>query len=180
MILSKLSLLLLTLCPQPSHPPALASAHVLPTRAQHCSNAPATVAGTKLTRRIPVLPRDNNYIWCVFGTETYITTQMLAARVAAPPLLAMINEAYGAAFAHLMAMGDGWLPSGQFEWETPEVRLSMMNANNRQMTWGVLASALWGLQELIQQEGAYTVVQLLVYDGIHQVGRGSIVLNIQG
>ena len=100
--------------------------------------------------------------------------------MAAPPLLAMINEAYGAAFAHLMAMGDGWLPSGQFEWETPEVRLSMMNANNRQMTWGVLASALWGLQELIQQEGAYTVVQLLVYDGIHQVGRGSIVLNIQG
>lgn len=51
---------------------------------------------------------------------------------------------------------------------------SAQNANNRQLTWGVLASALWGIRDFMTLSNVYSCAYISIFDGIHLVGTGRI------
>lgn len=52
--------------------------------------------------------------------------------------------------------------------------LHVWDANNHQVTWGVLASVLWAVKDFINSMHKYKTMSFGVYDGVHMVGRGTI------
>lgn len=123
-----------------------------------------------------LIPRAQQYIWCVHGTKTYVTMKM-AQTLASEAALALVNDAYNSVYAHLMTAGDGLLPKGKWSYKDPLLLLSVMNSNNHQMTWGVLASAIWGMKDFMTAENIYACNHFWVYDGINLIGMGRIAFN---
>lgn len=94
-------------------------------------------------------------------------------------MLALVNSAYITVFDHLLSAGDGLLPSGSWIFSTPMLSLSIMDANNHQVTWGVLASTLWGIKEFMTATNVYACANIWIFDGINLVGIAKIVLRGQ-
>lgn len=49
------------------------------------------------------------------------------------------------------------------------VRLTAWNANNHQITWGVLAAALVALKDYMSVQNWYGAVTFDIYDGVNRV-----------
>ena len=101
-------------------------------------------------------------------------TLRMTAPLLSEPILALVNDAYNNVYAHLMSVGDGLIPSGAFRFSTPVLTFSVGNANNHQMTWGILASALWGLKDFMTHVDIYACAHIWIFDRIHMVGTGRI------
>ena len=89
----------------------------------------------------------------------------------------ILNGASAAVFDHIVAAGDGTVLGGKFQWPPGELSLSQLlflkvwNANNHQITWGVMHStiaAIWNYMSLY----GWGVGHFDVYDGGIQVGYG--------
>ena len=52
--------------------------------------------------------------------------------------------------------------------------MAVSNANNHQLTWGVLKSALAALDDFINQNGGFVSATFDIFDGQNQVGTGKI------
>ena len=52
--------------------------------------------------------------------------------------------------------------------------LAVANANNHQMTWGVLQSVLAVLEDFINENGGFVSATFDIFDGRNQVGTGKI------
>ena len=52
--------------------------------------------------------------------------------------------------------------------------LSIHNADNHQMTWRTLASALWAVTDYMVKENNFGTMVFDIFDGANQVGQGSI------
>lgn len=73
---------------------------------------------------------------------------------------------------HIQDHGDGDVPAGQAKWVGNDgVALRVTNANNHQLTWGVLGVALQGVLS-IMGDGGYGKASFTIYDGPNQVGKG--------
>lgn len=99
----------------------------------------------------------------------------IVARIAQDVVLDTLAEAYEIIQQHLETNGDGVMPAGTFDRFPSDEGLSITiaNANNHQVTWGVLMTAFEALGDWMEQYG-YGSVIFQIYDGPNQVGRGSI------
>ena len=112
--------------------------------------------------------------WCAPDSAVYVVFKGVSA-IAQSVVLDSIAEVYEIILEHLETHGDGVMPAGTFErFPSDEgLEITITNANNHQVTWGVLQSALEALGDWMDQFG-YGSVVFQIYDGPNQVGRGSI------
>ena len=89
-------------------------------------------------------------------------------------LFALLSQAVIAVHFHIEAHGDGDVPSGEAKWAGNDgVALRVMNANNHQLTWGVLGVALQGVMSMMGS-GAFGKASFVIFDGPNMVGSGVI------
>lgn len=69
---------------------------------------------------------------------------------------------------------DGLLPGGLFRTESNNMILSIRNANNHQMTWHLLSSAILAVVDYMYSKNKFGTVVFDIFDGGNQVGQGSI------
>ena len=118
---------------------------------------------------------NGDYIrWCAPNSATYVVFKIVNA-LAESIVLDTLSEAWDIIVEQLHAYGDGVMPAGTFErYPSDEgLLISIWNANNHQVTWGVAQAALEALGDYMEQNG-YGSVIFQIYDGANQVGRGSI------
>lgn len=116
-----------------------------------------------------------NIIWCTPDTKTYLIINP-GSPIASELIINLLTGAGKAAAAQIAGQGDRRVQNGRFMWFQHmgrDVVLQVTNANNHQVTYGVLSSALAGLQDYMWNCG-YGGVQFKLYDGSNQVGQGSI------
>lgn len=113
-------------------------------------------------------------LWCAPDSAAYVVFRIVNA-LAASRVLDTMAEAYQIIYDQLLAHGDGVMPAGTFERYPSDqgLLISIWNANNHQVTWGVAQAALEALGDYMEQYG-YGSVIFHIYDGPNQVGRGSI------
>lgn len=95
----------------------------------------------------------------------------------------MLADAYNSILAHLLTNGDGLLAAGTWSFAQAnaggrgyKVGVSVRNANNHQITWGLLGSAVWGLGEFMRGRATSGSAVFEVWDGANQVGEGLVSL----
>lgn len=112
--------------------------------------------------------------WCASNTATYIVLKVVTA-LAERVVLDTLAEVFEIVQQQLETHGDGVIPARAFDrFPSDEGMLvSIMNANNHQVTWGVLQAAIEALGDYMEQHG-YASVTFQIYDGPNQVGEGSI------
>ena len=86
-----------------------------------------------------------------------------------------ITNAYNSVYAHLVHIGDGLIPEGTWKFQVHDLLIVVDNANNHQVSWGILASTIWGLRDFMTQIGFEGVVTFGIYEGAHLVGQGRVV-----
>lgn len=75
---------------------------------------------------------------------------------------------------YMQLLGDGVIPDGMVKWVGDEnLLLSVKNAANHQVTWGVLGAALMALSDYMSEFG-YGAASFGIFDGASQVGQGTI------
>lgn len=98
----------------------------------------------------------------------------MAQTLTSAPALALLDNAYNTVYGHLVTVGDGLIPHGLWATTTPMLSLAVVNADNHQITWGVLASAVWGLRDFMTRSNIYACAYISIFDGVHLVGTGRI------
>ena len=73
-----------------------------------------------------------------------------------------------------LSYGDKVIPTGVFNFAGYGANWYSANANNHQQTWGVLASAITALVDLMHAYGEFGYAQFQIFDGGNQVGQGSL------
>lgn len=112
--------------------------------------------------------------WCASNSATYIVLKVVTA-LAESVVLDTLAEVFEIVQQQLETHGDGVIPARAFDrFPSDEGMLvSILNANNHQVTWGVLQAAIEALGDYMDQYG-YGSVTFQIYDGQNQVGQGSI------
>ncbi|MCJ1298663.1 hypothetical protein MMC08_001453 [Hypocenomyce scalaris] len=118
-----------------------------------------------------------SFQWNAPGSQTYIRATLVAFAGDPSILNSMLNEAYQNVLSIIQAHGDGDIVNGAYRWtKNPDGPLGLQiwvrNANNHQLTYGVLGAALNALNEYMTLFGAGLTTTMDVYDGVNQVGQG--------
>lgn len=122
-----------------------------------------------------------NVLWCGIGTKTYILVS-IADMVSPEESMAgtlerILDGASAAVYDHIVAVGDGTILGGKFQWPPGELSMSQLlflkvwNANNHQLTWGVLHSTIAAIASFMNTHG-WGVGHFDIYDGGIRVGYG--------
>ena len=97
-------------------------------------------------------------------------TQAMSAAV----VQAMLTLGSQYVLDYIELLGDDVIPNGLIEWPgTDGILLSVRNAANHRVTWGVLDAALTALGDYMSKFG-YGVARSGIFDGNNQVGQGTI------
>ncbi|MCJ1305323.1 hypothetical protein MMC08_008137 [Hypocenomyce scalaris] len=173
-----LTILVPSILALPSTPPL-----PLQLRSQTCANSPSIIAGTLFTRDLTPptrLPRTNpSVIWCAPGTQTYISVTTASA-LPSTPLLHLLGEVSTAIAAQIQAHGDSLITEGVFSFLGPAAdgsaacALHVWNANNHQISWGVLLAATRALWDYMYNTGSFGGADFEIFDGGNQVGLGVV------
>lgn len=84
----------------------------------------------------------------------------------------VIDACYKLIVFAIQKHGDEILPGGYFNWMGINgIAVEAMNANNHQLTWGVLGAALKALKQYMESNG-YRQAHFDIYDGENMVGKG--------
>ena len=93
--------------------------------------------------------------------------------IAAESIRKMLDEAYNTVTDQIHAYGDGPLRGGQFFSMAEQTGVRILNANNHQVTWSVLAAALTVLFEYMSSTG-FGEATFTIHDGGILVGEGTV------
>ena len=85
-------------------------------------------------------------------------------------LLSAVASGVQATIGHA---GDGNIAGGALTRDEEGLRFEVKNANNHQVTWGVLGAAVEGLRDYMGEKG-WAGVKFEVYDGRNMVGEGAV------
>ena len=115
-----------------------------------------------------------NVVWCAENSDVFLMVRVIGATVG-PAVSDLLDQAYLDTIANMYAMGAHALIShGSFTRTGPHnLVFTAVNSNNHQMTWGVLAMAIEALASYMQSTGFGRVI-FTIYDGVNEVGSGSI------
>lgn len=131
-------------------------------------NSPSLNPRAKLT--IPIS-------WCSPGTQTWVTINVFNTYALNSNgdmrVLEMLTDTL--AFIQIQrARGDGVIPRGTFGFSRYGASWYSANANNHQVTWGVLAGAVMALSSFMDAYGGFGYAHFEIFDGGNQVGSGSV------
>lgn len=128
---------------------------------------------TVSTRDVAPRKSTTTVLWCAPDSQTYVVlriTQALPALV----MQSMLTLSHKYALDYLTLLGDGLIPHGMVNWVgDDDLLLTVKNAANHQVTWGVLCSALVALSDYMSGFG-YGAATFGIFDGGTQVGQGTI------
>ncbi|MCJ1301924.1 hypothetical protein MMC08_004725 [Hypocenomyce scalaris] len=147
----------------------------LSERTLYCSNIPNQVAGSPSSKRTLHSPRAPAYAYCVrsLGNRTFILITFTSLYPAGP-ISQMLNTAMEFVTNAVNTSGDRNIPGGFFQVRYANLLLRVQNANNHQVTYGVLGAALIALGDWMQEQGKWGALTFEVWDGDNQVGSGGI------
>lgn len=118
--------------------------------------------------------RVKNILWCCEGTQTFITFAVTHL-VPPEPMWEILRGAYESLTSHVWHNGDSVMATGSFDWPVGgQVVLRIMNANNHQITWVVMASAIYALADWMHTQNIFGGGTFEIYDGPNQVAAGRI------
>ncbi|KAA6416284.1 MAG: hypothetical protein FRX48_01004 [Lasallia pustulata] len=168
-------------------PPDLLS--LRPRTQQQCGNAPATIAGSMLSPRNPsttfapalnlrMLPGGSAVVWCQPGSRTFVIVEMsyvVGSLAASSHFRDLLTACLNIISYEIETTYDGPIDGGIFERIslTSSLALHVWNANNHQITYGVLGAAVSALLDYMQQRG-WGDCTFSIFDGPMQVGRGQL------
>ncbi len=91
-------------------------------------------------------------------------------------LTTILSPVYLTVSNRLLEIGDSILSSGTFAAHAASTNMAFRawNANNHQLTWGVLLAAIRAVSNYMMVENAWGDAEFDIYDGGIQVGRGVI------
>lgn len=125
-----------------------------------------SVSDTAISRRTAM-------VWCVQNSKTYIVIE-LGRLVAGESVPSTISIAYNVIKSHVSASGDGPVHNGRYSMVGfGGVAVNAWNANNHQLSWGVLSAALTAVLDYMRifGNGATT---FNIFDGSNMVGQGTV------
>ena len=94
--------------------------------------------------------------------------------VAGDGVQSLLNDAGNLILETIEQLGDGVIPRGWFDISGEDnLWLTVNNANNHQMTWGVLAAAVVALVDYMESS-QWGTTTFKLFDGVNEVGVGSI------
>lgn len=120
--------------------------------------------------------RDNRPIrWCSPHSETYV---VLVTTEGSPPndVSLVLISGRDSLRRRIQTRGDGLIPDGSYLWgrrDNTGVLFRAYNANNHQLTYGVVCAALEALLDYMRQAG-FSGARFDIYDGQNKVGEGVI------
>lgn len=123
----------------------------------------------------PLRSRGNNpsVLWRTGGSPTFIVVYPSTV-VNAVSVINVIDACYKLILHSIQQHGDVILPGGYFNWMGINgIAVEAINANNHQLTWGVLAAALKAVKQYMEANG-YRQAHFDIYDGENMVGKGLI------
>lgn len=116
--------------------------------------------------------------WCGHGTRTYIIitmTNVFGGIVASQPVQSLLVGCMNIISYEIERNQDGPIDGGYFRREisTSGVSIEAWNANNHQITYGVLGVAVGALTDYMQISGWGTCA-FSIFDGSTRVGAGRV------
>lgn len=112
-------------------------------------------------------------LWCAPNSRTYVVLEM-GRLIAGQSIPATISIAHNVITARIRAMGDGPVENGRYSMVgLGGVGVNAWNADNHQLTWGVLGAALTALLDYMKVFGNGPIT-FNVFDGSHMVGQGTV------
>lgn len=118
--------------------------------------------------------------FCAPGTSTYVVVDFHYQIPDDYPTVQVTVDAHNDVLGWVSEHGDSVLAQGYVTYEEYGLQLHFENANNHQLTWGVVGSAtfaLWGyVNWLTSTWGAVGAITFEVFDGLAQVGTGQLQL----
>lgn len=116
---------------------------------------------------------DNAMVWCAGNSRTYIVIK-LASMLAGESIPSTINIARGIISTYIRVVGDGPVTNGRYEMVgLGGVQVMARNADNHQLTWGVLSAALAAVLDYMRVFGNGAAT-FNIFDGTHMVGQGTV------
>ena len=111
-------------------------------------------------------------IRCAPNSKTYVMFKAVTP-VAGMIIHELLDEAYDTIQGTMDLMGDRLIPGWGMDWTAADFSFRVSNANNHQITMGVLGAAIDALRDYVFKEGGGTLA-FDIWDGDNQVGVGSI------
>ena len=112
--------------------------------------------------------------WCLSGAETAIYITVFTPNVfpsnELPLVLKVLSDAL-TIVRQVTATGDGVIPTGSFSFSKYSIDCQASNANNHQLTWGVMGAAIEALANFMTLYG-FGAARFGIYDGDNLVGQG--------
>lgn len=119
------------------------------------------------------LRTSKSVLWCASGSPTYVLLTPAVA-IAGDAIENILDAATGHLINLVEALGDKAVRGGVFNWPTNNgLVLKAWNANNHQLTYGVLGAALDAVGDYMSFNG-FCHATFAVYDGVNQVGEGVV------
>lgn len=119
------------------------------------------------------LRTSQSVLWCASGSRTYILLTPAVA-IAGHAIESLLDAATDHIIHLVEAVGDTTVTDGVFNWPTNNgLVLKAWNANNHQLTYGVLGAALDAVADYMNFHG-FCRATFAVFDGANQVGEGVV------
>ena len=117
-------------------------------------------------------------VWCARGSQTYIVVTMMnifGGTAASSPVSALLTACLNIIMHEMEQSQDGPISGGSFNQLSTASGLALQawNANNHQVTYGVLGAAFSALMDYMNSVG-WGSCTFLIWDGGNQVGAGQI------
>ena len=129
-----------------------------------------------LSRHIPlaISPRrsTSSFLWCAPNSRTFVTLRPLRI-LSEVAVMELLDEAYSLTQSYIREYGDEVIWGGVFDWTTNGLHLRMQNANNHQLTFGVLGAALYAVSDFMTKNG-WSAASFRVWDEEAWVGAGTV------
>ncbi|MCJ1300797.1 ER membrane complex subunit 3 [Hypocenomyce scalaris] len=113
---------------------------------------------------------------CAPGSTTWIILNLMPTSRPGASIQEMLFAAYNSVVAHISTSGDGLVPAGMFHVSNGATGMDLLclNADNHQITWGMLGAALNALQDFMNSYQIWSAATFAIYDGENQVSVGSL------
>lgn len=117
-------------------------------------------------------------LWCAPGTSTYIVATLRSFYGDAGMIMGLLQSSFGIIESMIDLRGDGPVETGHFTCNNfaPGIylQLAVQNANNHQITYGVLKASIDALHDYMWEFGYGLVTAMTIYDGPNEVGTGTL------